>query len=168
MSEKQTCPRRQEGTQHNVVNEDEWSTRSWKFTDVEEARKWNEEETRKKNEEDAAKGYKGHTHCNPRYWLWPGPGSKPRLCSYCNCIHPEDALRLKREFKFEVEKTRKYYKVYMHLPGYGIGMVNVMANMQAGVDPVESLKGQEVEHIYPPLKAYSPHFTEDQWRELIS
>ncbi len=167
-NDPQTCPRRSEGPQHDVEDQDQWTLEKWKFTDVEEARKWNEQETRKKNEEDAAKGYKGHTYCNTRYWLWPGPGPKPRTCSYCGCINPEDALRLKREFKYETEGTRKKYKVYMHLPGHDIGMVNVMANMQAGVDPIESLKGQTTPEIYPPLKAYSPHFTEGQWKELIS
>jgi hypothetical protein len=43
-----------------------------------------------------------------------------------------------------------------------------MANMDAGVDPVEAFAGQKVQDISPPLKAYSPHFTDAQWRELLS
>jgi hypothetical protein len=166
--EIQTCPRRAEGPQYDVQNEDRWETSSWRFTDPAEAKKFNDEEASQKNEEYAKKGQNVTIHSNPRYWLWPGPGPKPRTCSYCGCLNPEDAIRMKRELKFEIERTTKRYKLYMHAPGWGVGTVNVMANMDAGVDPIEALKGQKVEYIYPPLKLYSPHFTDSQWAELLS
>lgn len=168
LGERQTCPRRAEGSGYGVENEDVWETKHWKYTDVEEARKANQEETRLKNEAEVAKGYKGTTFCNERYWLWPGPGEKPRTCSYCGCVNPEDALYLKKNHKFEVSSTTKGYKVYIEPPGYGIEQVNSLANMQAGVDPAEAFSKNKVESIYPPLKAYSPHFTPEEWQELIS
>jgi hypothetical protein len=78
-----------------------------------------------------------------------------------------DALYLKKNHKFEVSRTTKGYKVYIEPPGYGIEQVNSLANMQAGVDPSEAFSKNKIHSIYPPLKAYSPHFAEDQWLELL-
>lgn len=166
--EPQTCPRRAEGSGFGVEGDDRWETASWKFTDPAEAAKFNQAEADRQNAEAKAKGYNSTTHPNLRYWLWPGPGPAPRTCSYCGCIHPEDVLRLKKEFKFTVERSTKGYKVYIHPPGYEMEMLEAQVNMQAGVDPIDALGARKVEDISPPLKAYSPHFTLDQWRELIS
>lgn len=169
MSDKHTCPRRAEGgPMSDGVDQDEWETRHWRFTDVEEAQKWNDEEARKQNEEYAARGNKSVSHSNPRYWLWPGPGPKPRTCSYCGSINPEDVLGLKKGFKFTVERTTKYYKVYVHPPGWEIEMLQASVNVGGGVDPAVAYGASKVHEIYPPLKAYSPHFTDAQWKELNS
>jgi len=165
--EPQTCPRRAEGPGYGVEGADRWELKNWKFTDPEEAKKANDAEAQRKNAEAKSKGQSVVFSSNPRYWLWPGPGPTPRTCSYCGCIHPEDVLRLKREFKFEVTRSTKSYKVYIEAPGYGIEQVNSLANMQAGVDPVEAFSKNKVQAIYPPLKAYSPHFSPDQWSELL-
>lgn len=164
--EPQTCPRRAEGPHFDVEGDDRWTFENWKFTDPDEAAKFNQAEADRKNAKD--KGNNSTTHANLRYWLWPGPGPKPRTCDYCGCINPEDALRLKKEFKFETSSTTKGYKVYIEPPGYGMEQLNSMTNMQAGVDPVECFSKNKVQSIYPPLKAYSPHFTAEQWQELIS
>jgi hypothetical protein len=165
--EPQTCPRRAEGLAFGSDGADRWTLENWRFTDPEEARKSNVAESERKNLEAAAKGYKSTSYSNDRYWLWPGPGPMPRTCSYCGGVHPEDALKLKKEFKFEIGSTTKRYKVYIEPPGYGIEQLNSLTNMQAGVDPVEAFIKNKVRAIYPPLKAYSPHFTTEQWQELL-
>jgi hypothetical protein len=166
--EPQTCPRRAEGPGWGVEGEDRWDTSHWKFTDAEAAAKFNQEEADRENAKARARGQQSTSHPNLRYWLWPGPGPKPRSCSFCGCVHPEDAIRLVKEFKFTVKRSTKGYKVYLHPPGYEIGVLEAHVNMQAGVDPIEALGAQRVQDVSPPLKAYSPHFTVDQWKDLIS
>ncbi len=166
--EPQTCPRRAEGPGYGVEGEDRWGLESWRFTDPDEAARFNRAEADRTNAKAKAMGQNSVSHPNLRYWLWPGPGPMPRTCSYCGSIHPEDAIKLVKEFKFTVARSTKGYKVYIHPPGYEIGLLEAHVNMSAGVDPVEALGGQRVEDVAPPLKAYSPHFTPDQWRELVS
>ena len=68
----------------------------------------------------------------------PYPNGQVRTCSHCGSVHPEDALSLVQD-GHHVEFA-KGYKLYI-VPDEGPRYV-------------------------PPIKAYSPHFTEEQWRGL--
>jgi len=167
--EPQTCPRRDEGFGSGVEGEDRWELTNWKFTDPEEARKYNIAEAERQNADAKAKGHNSTSYPNERYWLWPKElGPMPRTCSYCGGIHPADAIKLVLEFNFDVEGTTKGYKLYLHGPGYTARMKRMLEQMRGGTDPVEAASASGSPEIYPPLKAYSPHFTDDQWRQLFS
>lgn len=164
--EPQTCPRRMEevGPWDREENLDVWDTSNWKFTDEEEAAKYNQERADKDNAEAKAKGWNSTTVPNLRYYLWPEHhGGKPRICSFCGCIHPEDAIRLVKDHQFEVERSDKGYKVYLHPPGYRHSMEITLNRLRKRMEPEDV---SEYNEIYPPLKAYSPHFTRDQWTSL--
>ena len=82
----------------------------------------------------------------PDYWRrtkkesWPKGIKKPRTCSFCGCIHPEDAITLVRDSNFTVESTTKNYKWYLNPP-----------------------HGQ----VAPSFKLYRQHTTQEQ-RETLS
>lgn len=65
---------------------------------------------------------------------WPG-GPKPRTCSYCGGVHPDDAVSLLKA-GWHVEGTDKSYKRYLNPP--------------SGPGPV------------PPVKVYVQHFGHEQ------
>lgn len=101
----------------------------------------------------------GTRDTNKWEWKW-----KPRTCSFCGCVHPEDALKLIEE-KWMAERTDKGYKAYLHPPGYLGGLTETLVNMRAGVDPVEAIKNIGWSPI-PPTKLYRWHFTAEQWDKL--
>lgn len=165
--ERHTCPRRAEGPGINQTDGDLWSVQSWRFTDPKDAARWNQAEADKQNEEYRQQGSRSSTYANLRYWLWPGPGPKPRTCSYCGSVHPGDAVRLVTEFGFEVGATTKSYKLYLELPGYHAQSQRMLNRMRSGQDPVDAAAGEsKIESIAPPLKLYSPHFSDEQWKLL--
>lgn len=166
--EPQTCPRRSEVLGSNVVGEDRWDTDVWRFTDPDEAAKFNKEEAARRNADAQQKGHNSTHYPNLRYWLWPGPGPKPRTCSYCGGVHPRDAIRLVKEFGFGFEMTTKGYKLYLEPPGYHAQRQKLLEDIQGGKDPVEAAGEQKIHSIAPPLKVYRQHFTDAEWRELIS
>jgi len=48
---------------------------------------------------------------------WPDSVAKPRTCSHCGSVHPED-LAVLFEQGWEIEQTGKCYKFYIHPPGH--------------------------------------------------
>lgn len=167
--ERHTCPRRSEGPRCDEKDGDLWSIKDWRFTDAEAAARWNQAEADRQNAEDKAKGHNCTTTPNLRYWLWPGPGPMPRICSYCGCVKPEDAIRLVAEFAFELEGTTKGYKLYLHPPGFKAHTERFMAALRGrDQDLVEVAAAEEKKYheVAPPLKLYSPHFSEEQWKSL--
>jgi hypothetical protein len=76
------------------------------------------------------------------YWgtqprdYWPATVPKPRVCSYCHGVHPDDVIPL-LVAGWEFERTDKPYKFYVQPP-----------------------RGQEAPR--PPVKAYLMHWTQQQ------
>jgi hypothetical protein len=66
---------------------------------------------------------------------WPYGVEKPRTCSHCGGVHPDDAIALLAD-GWSVELTDKGYKFYMH--------------------PPESFA------VVPPVKMYLMHWTREQ------
>lgn len=69
---------------------------------------------------------------------WPEGFPKPRTCSFCGSVHPDDLLALVKA-GWTCEMSTKRYKSYWHPP-----------------------KGQ----VIPPVKLYSNHVTQEQAKEL--
>jgi hypothetical protein len=69
-------------------------------------------------------------------WIqWPESFVKPRTCSHCGGVHPDDAIELLTE-GWSLEMTDKGYKFYMHPP--------------------------ERHSVVPPVKLYLMHWTHEQ------
>lgn len=67
--------------------------------------------------------------------MWPDGVTKPRTCSHCGGVNPDDAIALLAD-GWSVELTDKGYKFYMHPP--------------------------EAVQVVPPVKMYLMHFTRAQ------
>jgi len=91
---------------------------------------------------------------------WPEGSKPPRTCSYCGGVHPDDAIGLV-EAGWEVEKTGKIYKRYLHPPGYGRHVKKLMALLREDMLEGDS---QEPEFVGPslPVKLYVMHFDQEQ------
>jgi hypothetical protein len=89
--------------------------------------------------------------------VWPDGHDKPRTCSYCGGVHPDDAIALIRA-GWEVEATTKGYKRYLHPPGYGADTEAVLAALRAGALPPQRAVSSPV----PPVKLYTYHFDKPQ------
>ena len=92
------------------------------------------------------------------YWKWPWA---PRTCSFCGGVHPDDAIRLLEE-GWEVERTDKSYKRYLHPPGYYARLANITDSIRTfrngvGKEPVVTFRSP-----VPPVKLYVNHFDERQ------
>lgn len=84
-------------------------------------------------------------------FLWPW---KPRRCSFCGSVHPDDAMRLLREgWTEEIADNRD--KAYLRSPAH-------IAAMRAG------LTGEAVyeSEPKPPAKIRTVHLSEAQLKEL--
>ena len=84
--------------------------------------------------------------------LWPG-GPRPRTCSYCGGVHPEDAIELLKA-GWTVEATSKAYKRYLEPPGYR----EQMRDWKPGGPPSENW----IESPVPPVKLYVYHLNQEQ------
>lgn len=90
-------------------------------------------------------------------WIWGG--AVPRTCSFCGGIHPEDALRLMAD-GWCAESTTKFYKRYLHPPGWAEAMRH---NMRPDRRPAD--EGDLIEipaSPVPPIKLYVQHFSREQ------
>jgi len=90
----------------------------------------------------------------------------PRTCNWCGGIHPEDSIRLVKEYGFEVEKTDKNYKIYLEPPGYRIAFnarINNLRKFKNGEIKEEDIEGRtpSVWSPTPPAKVYLQHFSQD-------
>lgn len=84
-------------------------------------------------------------------WDWPW---RPRTCTFCGGVHPDDAIQLLKE-GWHVVTTDKAYKRYLEPPGGKLGMEYEGRVFDAGVyvppwGPV------------PPVKLYTPHMDGEQ------
>lgn len=123
--EPQTCARRmgEWGPWKRGENLDRWEVGRW--TATQEAADAEVAEFKAKY----PSGSMGNT-----FWEW---GERPRTCSFCGGIHPDDAARLVRE-GWHVGSTDKAYKRYLEPPTHRSG------------------------GLIPPVKLYVQHFSPGQ------
>lgn len=96
---------------------------------------------------------------------WPAGFPAPRTCSACGGCHPEDAIALLRDHGWEIERSVKPWKAYLHPPGYGAQLERFALGI---LGPGEKLPGEEPSHPspVPPVTVYGAHFTPEQLRLL--
>lgn len=88
-------------------------------------------------------------------WNWPW---KPRTCSFCGSIHPEDAIKLLKE-GWEIETTGKSYKRYLEPPGYKEMLKRFRDKIRQKDEPFDD-KGAWTPT--PPVKLYTMHFDQEE------
>lgn len=156
--QRQTCPRRMTewGPWERNERLDWWSNASWSRFLVlhDKLRGWLSWQWRDGRWQ---RGFYGGTR-----WHWPW---RPRTCSFCGGVHPEDAIRLIRE-GWDSEKTDKGYKWYLNPPGYWEWRQSwrkfdtreqMIATGKVG-DYVKPFPRLPV----PPVKLYVQHFSPEQ------
>lgn len=162
-----TCPRRVEGPLDPENDVDSYTAEQWRYTNELLAAMGNQKESDARNEEARSLGRHAGDIPNLRYWLWPGPGPKPLICSYCGCLRPEDAFSLMRDHGFTVSRTTKLTKLYMHPPGWREESRALIEAVRAGGSVLDLSGIRKVEGIYPSLKLYLGHFLESTWSDLM-
>lgn len=102
--ERQTCPRRmgELGPWERGDGLDYWTRTGW---------------SRLENIRHRITAWWRKQPVNSRWSAWLSKSRKPRTCSFCGGIHPEDAIRLIEE-GWESERTDKRYKHYLYPAGY--------------------------------------------------
>lgn len=88
---------------------------------------------------------------------WPDGFAKPRTCSFCGSVHPEDAIKL-LEAGWEAEHA-KSYKRYLNPPGSQAHTEAVISRIRERNDTF--IEPQHVSPV-PPAKLYTWHFTNDE------
>lgn len=104
---------------------------------------------------------------NPYYQsTWPEQFERPRTCSFCGGIHPDDAIKL-IEAGWEVGTTGKSYKRYLEPPGtrerYQILLEQIKGD-------IEKAKSPEMVSPVPPVKLYTMHMSRqqiDRFNEIV-
>jgi hypothetical protein len=91
---------------------------------------------------------------------WPDGYPYPRTCSYCGGAHPDDVVALVKA-GWEVESTTKYYKRYLHPPGWREHLRRTLAVIRAGLLEGESHQSSPISPV-PPVKVYVMHFSQEQ------
>lgn len=114
--------------------------------------------------------FKYPTSCENAEWLpgedrwgtrdsdkWPEGFPKPRSCSFCGSVHPDDLIVL-LEMDWEYEPSTKGYKSYWNPPGTQARYKEVLAEIKRR----ELHKLGEPNHVspVPPVKMYGNHVTE--------
>mgnify|MGYP001610676543 FL=1 len=84
---------------------------------------------------------------------------KPRTCSYCGSVHPEDAIALLLA-GWEVGATGKSYKRYLHPPGYANAVERLIGHQDAL--STDRFKWHGPHSPVPPVKLYVMHMTQAQ------
>jgi hypothetical protein len=128
--ERQSCPRRVQSLgpwSHDDDKSDRWDHHSWSGV------------------------YSTPDGCGGTWPSFPQGFERPRTCSHCGGVHPEDAITL-LHLGWEVEATTKSYKRYLEPPGYTAAMESALRNEEHKV----------VRSPAPPVKVYVQHFNEDQ------
>ena len=104
---------------------------------------------------------------------WPEElGEHPRTCSFCGCVHPEDAIDLIKNRGWEIEPSTKCYKWYINPPGAMLHHKRIMASFEgkqpgAGDDAEIEAAFKAPHHvIVPPVKLYGMHGTPEQLATL--
>lgn len=67
--------------------------------------------------------------------VFPEGFEKPRTCSYCGGVHPQDAIKLIKQ-GFTIQNSDKNYKAYINAP--------------------------DGSSCVPPIKLYTVHFTDEE------
>lgn len=88
---------------------------------------------------------------------WPDGEPRPRTCSYCGGVHPDDAVTLIMR-GWEVESTGKSYKRYLHPPGYRAAI----ERFHEGMDALKEPRWEGPRSPVPPVKVYTYHFDQRQ------
>lgn len=95
--------------------------------------------------------------------VWPDGFPKPRTCSFCGSVHPDDVLTLAK-MGWELEMSTKSYKSYWHPPGHAAHHARVMADFGSHI------KGTILPALHseptPPVKLYGNHLTTEKLAEL--
>ncbi len=99
---------------------------------------------------------------------WPAHYVKPRTCTGCGGVHPEDVLRMMRE-GWTDEVCDRRHKGYLNPPGYQAELTawqtaNAQPQPGIGGDPMKSYPQHPIKG--PPIKFYIAHFTEEQRAEV--
>lgn len=103
---------------------------------------------------------------------WPSEFPKPRTCSFCGGIHPEDALSLLQQ-GWEVGRTDKFYKRYLNPPGsaaYQQAIIQGLRERRLRTE-VETTSPPDHPRSSPMVKLYTMHFSEEQadrFNELLA
>lgn len=94
---------------------------------------------------------------------WPEAFQKPRSCSYCGSVHPDDVIAL-IEQGWEFDPSTKSYKSYWNPPGHAAHTEDVLANL----DNLDKIG--EPQHVspVPPVKLYHNHLSPDQLANINS
>lgn len=96
-------------------------------------------------------------------WLWPwGP---PRVCSFCGAVHPEDAIRLRRE-GWEVEICDNPGKAYLNPPGTRARRDAILSQMREDGPEVDWERVPDVWSPVPPVIVRGYHFTAKSLQEF--
>lgn len=106
---------------------------------------------------------------NPEYDKWPEElGEHPRSCSFCGCVHPEDAIDLIKNRGWEIEPSTKSYKWYINPPGSMLHHKRIMGVLDPKNSEEEIEKAFKAPHheVVPPVKLYGMHGTPEQLAEL--
>lgn len=90
---------------------------------------------------------------------WPEGFTKPRTCSYCGSVHPDDLIALVEQ-GWEFDPSTKSYKSYWQPPGF-------IERMNAALrDITQLVDGRlgEPRHVspVPPVKLYHNHLRAEQ------
>lgn len=96
---------------------------------------------------------------------WPEQFERPRSCSFCGSVHPDDAIRL-LEQEWEVEATGKSYKRYLNPPGTREYRQILLEQIRGDKEEARS----ELVSPVPPVKLYVMHMDQrqiDRFNEII-
>ena len=93
------------------------------------------------------------------------PEDKPRWCSFCGSIHPDDAIALLKH-GWEIDRA-KSYKFYINPPGTRDRTNRILEKRRAGDRDGEGLR---IPNTGPPVKLYVQHMGPghvEEWNDLI-
>jgi hypothetical protein len=166
-AEPQTCARRYEVGRADERGADRWLTTRWH-----PVRAWR----------DRLANRLGTMQGGQR---WPAGEPTPRTCSFCGGVHPADAIAL-LDRGWTVESTSKFYKRYLHPPGYDAAVAQLHAHATARnariarlvdtdklsfADAARRVHREEtaalalpVSSPVPPVKLYVQHVSESERR----
>lgn len=86
---------------------------------------------------------------------WPEGVDRPRTCSHCGSVHPEDLIELVKQ-GWELEPTGKCYKYYFHPLGYAEEVYRMShAITEGALDSFVS----KIPSIVPCVKLYMQHMS---------
>jgi hypothetical protein len=94
---------------------------------------------------------------------WPAGAPRPRTCSFCGGVHPDDAVTLLLA-GWELEGTGKADTRRLHPPGYDAGVRAMLAAIRARRNGLP--RRPAVRSPVPPVTLYIQHCTTAQIAQL--